>query len=63
MAHGLDVVLRAAQILKSENSDTSVVFLIAGDGAEKIGLEENAREKLRQISIFWDCFQKRKSRL
>jgi len=43
MAHGLDIVLRASQLLKNNNSGNSVAFLIAGDGTEKHRLETEAR--------------------
>jgi glycosyltransferase involved in cell wall biosynthesis len=43
MAHGLGVVLRAAKYLK-EIADTSIVFLIVGDGASKENLEREAKE-------------------
>lgn len=38
MAHGLDVVLRAASVLKRKNRD-DVVFLMVGDGARREKLE------------------------
>jgi len=44
MAHGLDVVLRAAQKLKNAGRDR-VVFWIVGDGAERERLERDARAR------------------
>lgn len=43
MAHGLEVVVRAARILKDGGRD-DVVFLIVGDGARRAGLAEEARQ-------------------
>lgn len=41
MAHGLDVVLRAGELLKRRED---IAFLIAGDGSERGNLERRARE-------------------
>jgi glycosyltransferase involved in cell wall biosynthesis len=41
MAHGLDVVLRAAVLLRN---DPRIVFLLVGDGAERRGLQAMRRE-------------------
>lgn len=41
LAHGLEVVLRAAAALKKQNRD-DVVFWIVGDGARRAALEEEA---------------------
>ncbi len=43
MAHGLEVVLQAAQILK-ESGNTQVQFWLVGSGAHKNNLESRARE-------------------
>jgi glycosyltransferase involved in cell wall biosynthesis len=42
MAHGLDVVLRAAQRLKEYNT-TDILFLIVGEGASRQSLQEKAK--------------------
>ncbi len=42
MAHGLSVVLRAAQLLKQKGR-TDVAFLLVGDGAQRTDLEQRAR--------------------
>lgn len=44
MAHGLDVVIRAAEILK-RNRREDIVFLLAGDGANRKTLETLANSK------------------
>jgi glycosyltransferase involved in cell wall biosynthesis len=44
MAHGLDVILRAAERLKNK-SDLDVLFLIVGDGACKKMLEKEVIDK------------------
>ena len=44
MAHGLDVTIRAAKILKSENR-SDIVFCLVGDGARREELENLAREE------------------
>lgn len=44
MAHGLDVVIRAAEILKQQQRD-DIAFLLAGDGANREKLETLAREQ------------------
>lgn len=41
MAHGLEVMLRAAEILKRRED---IAFLIAGDGSERAHLERRAKE-------------------
>jgi glycosyltransferase involved in cell wall biosynthesis len=41
MAHGLDTVLDAAALLRD---DPRIAFLLVGDGAERAGLAERARE-------------------
>ena len=43
MAHGLEVVIRAARIFR-EHGRTDIVFLIVGDGARRIELERLADE-------------------
>jgi hypothetical protein len=43
MAHGLDVVLKAAAMLR-ERGRRDVQFWIVGDGAERLALERQARE-------------------
>lgn len=49
MAHGLDVVVKAAATLQSLNDDT-VCFWIVGDGAQRAKLEEEAtQQKLSNI--------------
>jgi len=49
MAHGLEVVLKAARICKSKNID-DIIFWILGDGAKKEELENQAKmEKLDQV--------------
>jgi glycosyltransferase involved in cell wall biosynthesis len=49
MAHGLDVIIRAAKRLK-KMPNTQVLFLIVGDGALKKKLENEAKEsKLNNI--------------
>ncbi len=44
MAHGLEVVLRAAKIAQKRN-DRSLCYLLVGDGAEKARLEQAAHEE------------------
>ena len=57
MAHGLDVVLRAARILKDSRRD-DVEFWIVGDGAERSRLQgEAVRRKLDNV-IFTGLVQK-----
>ena len=43
MAHGLEVVLKAAQLLKQQDR-TDVVFCLIGDGARRKQLEQQVRE-------------------
>jgi glycosyltransferase involved in cell wall biosynthesis len=43
MAHGLDVIIRAAKRLK-KTSNAQILFLIVGDGAMKKKLENEAKE-------------------
>lgn len=43
MAHGLDVVIRAATILRQGNRD-DIVFCLVGDGARRSELERQTRE-------------------
>ena len=43
MAHGLDVVIAAAKILKQRGRD-DITFLLAGDGANRASLEASARQ-------------------
>ena len=40
----LDIVLEAARILKDENPQSDILFLIAGDGVERPRLEAKARQ-------------------
>ncbi|MGE3317234.1 MAG: glycosyltransferase family 4 protein [Planctomycetaceae bacterium] len=52
MAHGLDVLLRAAQILKDSGRD-DVRFLLVGDGAHRRPLQDEAvRLGLEQFVLF-----------
>ncbi len=44
MAHGLDVVVKAAATLQSQN-DNTVCFWIVGDGAQRAKLEEEATQQ------------------
>ncbi len=44
MAHGLEVVLEAADLLRQSGRD-DITFLLVGDGAERARLERLAREK------------------
>lgn len=52
-AHGLEVALQAAELLKQE---TEIVFLLVGDGSEQLRLEELARD--RQLdNVRWVPYQ------
>ena len=52
MAHGLDVVLKAAQILKEKGRE-DIRFCLVGDGAARTKLEEAAKtQQLDDIVIF-----------
>src|SRR5262249_48092041 len=51
MAHGLDVVLRAARTLKAAGRD-DVVFWIVGDGAERSRLENECRAEGLEGVVF-----------
>ncbi|KMQ51305.1 glycosyl transferase, group 1 [Chitinispirillum alkaliphilum] len=51
MAHGLEVVLKAASVLKSKN-DNSVQFWIVGDGAERSRLQSSAQKQNLDNIIF-----------
>lgn len=51
MAHGLDVVLKAAQTLKNANG-LQVQFWIVGEGAERQRLEQQAREQRLDNVVF-----------
>ncbi len=52
MAHGLDVVVRAAKILKDQGRD-DIVFCLVGDGARRIKLEElAATEQVSELVRF-----------
>jgi len=51
MAAGLEVVLRAAALLR-QRSRTDVVFLVVGDGATRDGLEKSAREQGLDSVVF-----------
>jgi glycosyltransferase involved in cell wall biosynthesis len=51
MAAGLDVVLRAARVLKEKGRD-DIKFLLAGDGAERCRLETEARESGLETVLF-----------
>ena len=44
MAHGLDVLLRAGRRLRERGRD-DIVFLVVGDGARRIELEQAARDE------------------
>jgi len=54
-SHGLDTVLRAAELLKNE---PDMVFVLVGEGAAKAALQEMARE-LDLLNIFFIPFQPR----
>ena len=51
MAHGLDTVLEAAQLLRN---DTRIGFLMVGDGAERARLEAR-RQKLKLDNVHFAC--------
>jgi glycosyltransferase involved in cell wall biosynthesis len=52
LAHGLDVVLEAAEILKTKGR-RDIGFCLVGDGAERIRLQDRARERgLAEIVTF-----------
>ncbi len=51
MASGLEVVLRAARLLK-QRQDSNIVFLLVGDGAMRRKLEEEARQEMLDNVIF-----------
>lgn len=52
LAHGLDVTLRAARMLKDKGR-IDIVFLLVGDGAERAMLEQRARaEGLSDLVVF-----------
>lgn len=51
MAHGLEVVLKAARMCKERNLD-DLLFLIVGDGAEKQNLEKKAKEERLEQIVF-----------
>jgi len=59
MAHGLDVVVRAARKLKSVGRD-DVVFWIVGDGAERSRLENICREEGLDQIVFTGLVPKAK---
>ena len=49
MSHGLSIVLRAAKILREEGNDR-ILFMLVGDGAERLDLEKFASDtKLNNI--------------
>jgi len=51
MAHGLDVVLKAAQMLR-DSGRNDVQFWIVGDGAERAALEHRAQEQQLDSVLF-----------
>jgi colanic acid biosynthesis glycosyl transferase WcaI len=59
MAHGLDVVVRAARKLKVAGRD-DVVFWIVGDGAERASLEQQCRKAGLEQVVFTGLVQKSK---
>ena len=58
MAHGLNVVLKAAEHLRSQNRD-DVVFWLVGDGAERENLEKVARDRGLSNVVFTGLVSKR----
>lgn len=58
MAHGLEVVLQAAELLREKGRD-DVRFLIVGDGAQRKSLERQAEELgLSEVVVFTGCLPK-----
>lgn len=55
-AHGLEVALQAADILRQEALGQDIVFLFVGDGSEKPKLEEMAKT-LKLANVRWVPFQ------
>lgn len=51
MAHGLETVLEAAELCRD---DPKIVFLIMGEGAERAGLEKEARRRGLSHVVFHD---------
>lgn len=58
MAHGLEVVLKAAEALRQANRN-DVQFWIVGDGAERAALEQAARERQLTSITFTGMIAKR----
>jgi hypothetical protein len=58
MAHGLEVVLKAAEILEKKMMIRDVKFLFIGDGAKKQELINNAKKKEISNIIFLDSVPK-----
>jgi len=59
MACGLDVVIRAGEILKKKNRN-DIVFLLVGDGAVRAELEAEAKQKNLNNVIFAGLIDKNK---
>ncbi len=57
MAHGLDNVVKAANILREHND---IAFLLVGDGAERDNLETLSRELKTDNVVFMDLMPKHK---
>ncbi|MHB1653253.1 MAG: glycosyltransferase family 4 protein [Desulfitobacteriaceae bacterium] len=55
-AHGLEVAVQAAEILKQEKAGQDIVFLLVGDGSERPKLEEMARSR-ELDNVRWVPFQ------
>lgn len=58
LAHGLDTLLEAAEILASRPNARNVRILLLGDGARKAPLVERAREKQLTNVVFVDSVPK-----
>lgn len=52
MAHGLEIIIRAAELLKERDPEGNIVLLLVGDGAERKNLEAEAREKHLDNIVF-----------